>query len=434
MSVRTIGLAASLVVFAFACGTADKRSGFTSEKNPTDPGVTTTPSDEGTIGGDGDDDDDGSKGVKTENCSINLGGSGDPNKDYDGDGFPLKNDCNECNKSINKGARDIAGDGIDQDCSGTADDEPDSCDATLGVKPGDAYEAAAAMGLCKKADGVGWGLLEAKFVQADGADIDIGTNVGVLPAFGANKPKEGKRLFVLSTGQARTPKDEGYSSLPGAGGNGGKSTGFPEGFPKESPFCKGVSGYEVSDKAFDSSGLQVKIRVPSNAKSFSYEHFFLTQEFPNYLCSKFNDFFVTMMDPKPAGLDDGNIAFDAQGNPIGVNSDLFRVCKEGDYALGGGGGGLGGIFGGGGGGANTHHYDCPDGTGPLKNTGPTYQSGGGSGWLTTNAPVEPGTEITLLFTVWDAGDANLDSSVLIDNFKWSLTTTKTVDTNPTTVK
>jgi hypothetical protein len=33
--------------------------------------------------------------------------------------------------------------------------------------------------------------------------------------------------------------------------------------------------------------------VPSNAKSFSYQQNFFTYEFPNWICSEFNDFFVT---------------------------------------------------------------------------------------------------------------------------------------------
>ena len=42
-------------------------------------------------------------------------------------------------------------------------------------------------------------------------------------------------------------------------------------------------------------------------------------------------------------------------------------------------------------------------------------------WLVTTAPIEaPGGEITLHFTVWDSGDGALDSTVLIDNFRFDL--------------
>jgi len=180
----------------------------------------------------------------------------------------------------------------------------------------------------------------------------------------------------------------------------------------------------------------VKIRVPSNAKAFSYEHFFLTQEVPDWVCTEYNDFFVTLMTPTPPGLEDANIAFDSQNNPIGVNSGLFRVCKAGDYDIGkssslGGGGGV------------SRYFDCPDGNKRLKGTGPRYEGqgglistkpGGGTGWLTTTAPVTGGQEITLLFTVWDSGDGNLDSTVMLDNFQWELESAGTVGTTPTGVK
>jgi hypothetical protein len=440
MTLRSLGLAASLVLFAFACGSSQQRSGFEADKSPTEPSKDDGSSGGDIVGGDDDDDDDSADpGVPTSECGVNHGSGNDPEKDYDGDGYPLKNDCNECNKKINAGARDIAGNGIDEDCSGTADDEPASCDDSLGVTPGDAYEAAAAMGLCRRADknGVGWGVLEAKFAMADGKKMSGSmTNVGVVPAFGTNnKPKEGKRIFVISTGLARSPKDEGYTdptSIAGIGSGGtGTASGLPDGYPKDAPSCQGVSGYETSTQAFDSAGLYVKIRVPSNAKSFSYEHFFLTQEFPRWVCSKYNDFFVTLMTPTPAGLEDANIAFDSKGNTIGVNSgDLFQVCNPGDYDIADG--------------AANRHYDCPQGPKALKGTGKRYEGfsflgqtqppSGGTGWLTTTAPVTGGQEITLHFTVWDSGDGALDSTVLLDNFQWSLESAGTVDTTPTGVK
>ena len=42
-------------------------------------------------------------------------------------------------------------------------------------------------------------------------------------------------------------------------------------------------------------------------------------------------------------------------------------------------------------------------------------------WLVTTASIEaPGGEITLHFAVWDSGDGALDSTVLIDNFRFDL--------------
>ena len=59
-------------------------------------------------------------------------------------------------------------------------------------------------------------------------------------------------------------------------------------------------------------------------------------------------------------------------------------------------------------------------TGSAELTGTGYEgaTGGGTGWLTTTAPVTPGETITLRFIVWDEGDHIYDSATLIDNFRW----------------
>ena len=46
-------------------------------------------------------------------------------------------------------------------------------------------------------------------------------------------------------------------------------------------------------------------------------------------------------------------------------------------------------------------------------------NGGATGWLTSSAPVAPGEQFTLELIIWDTGDGVLDSSVLLDNFRWA---------------
>lgn len=43
----------------------------------------------------------------------------DPSGDQDGDGFPMREDCDDSSPSIHPGAADEVGDGIDSDCDGT---------------------------------------------------------------------------------------------------------------------------------------------------------------------------------------------------------------------------------------------------------------------------------------------------------------------------
>ena len=69
----------------------------------------------------------------------------------------------------------------------------------------------------------------------------------------------------------------------------------------------------VDPAELDESALEVQIRVPNNVSSLSFESIFYTYEYPNYVCSQYNDFYVVFKDPKPAGVTDGNIVFDSNG-------------------------------------------------------------------------------------------------------------------------
>ena len=44
------------------------------------------------------------------------------------------------------------------------------------------------------------------------------------------------------------------------------------------------------------------------------------------MCSQYNDFFVSLLNPIPTGQMDGNISFDKQGNPVSVNNAFVEVC------------------------------------------------------------------------------------------------------------
>jgi hypothetical protein len=63
-------------------------------------------------------------------------------------------------------------------------------------------------------------------------------------------------------------------------------------------------------------------------------------------------------------------------------------------------------------------------------TDPNIPQGGATGWLTTTSPVTPGEDVTLHFIIFDEGDHILDSSVLIDNFRWAATGVPSPSTGP----
>ena len=109
-------------------------------------------------------------------------------------------------------------------------------------------------------------------------------------------------------------------------------------------------------------------------------------------------------------------AVDSKKNPVSVNNGFFDRCTAG-AAIGCRGGSPG-------------TSTCPGGAGELAGTGfgvlGSYCGGGGAktvsggatGWLTSQAAVKPGETFTLDLMIWDTGDGDLDSSVLIDNFQW----------------
>jgi hypothetical protein len=69
---------------------------------------------------------------------------------------------------------------------------------------------------------------------------------------------------------------------------------------------------------------------------------------------------------------------------------------------------------------------------PAYNLGTDFGGAGATTWLISQAPVKGGEEITIRFAMWDTGDANFDSSTLVDNFQWIAThgTQVTVGTTP----
>jgi len=358
--------------------------------------------------------------------SLNLGGTtgggsgGGPSSctptqpDQDGDGFTVaQGDCNDCDPNANPGAYDVPGDKIDEDCDGTPDNAPTSCDGKIvDIGYGDPMDAARAIGLCQQTtqNSKKWGVISAAYVKADGSSGMNQLSHGLLPNFGPNVHiQEGKRMLMLSSGTARRPGDAGYMN-PGSAPM-GTSGSTPPGFPIDSPSCPSGTITANDHTANDPAALQLSIRVPTNAKSFKFQFDFYTWEYPGYICTQYNDFFVVLQNPAPPNSQQSNISFDSQGNPVSVNNGFLEVCAPGTH------------------GGKT--FQCTKGTGELSGTG--YGTGAATGWLETQSPVKPGSVIQLRFAVWDMGDHILSSSALIDNFTWSADAAKEPGTKPVPV-
>lgn len=355
-----------------------------------------------------------------------------PKGDKDNDGFMEGVgpglDCNDCDPFVNPGAVDVVAEPdmpggpvpmpADENCDGTKDNITPPCDAGLAKDSMDPLDAARAMGICDLQY-----VKSAKWVLADGspppvdptklANFHLGH--GILPDFGPNNPaKEGSAVLVLSSGTARMVGDPEYVHR---NFDKGYVSNFPFGFPKESATCPGVKTLSPRD----ATAVEFEFVAPTNVQGISFDFNFFTFEWPQFICTTFNDFFIanlTYADPLkfPKGQVDGNISFDANKNPISVNNAFVDVCgcaggapcptppppkaaiKTFDCALG---------------------TKIVEGTDFAKDDANVGWTNGATGWLRTSAPVDPGKKFTLRLVTYDSSDGFVDSLTVIDNWKWS---------------
>jgi hypothetical protein len=240
-------------------------------------------------------------------------------------------------------------------------------------------------------------VVSAAYVRADGSPVALVPQVGVLDSFGPNvSPQAGSRLLALSSGTARLPGQTGAcgsNSCPGTGAG-----TAPPGFPQDVPNCPGLTNIN------DDVALEVKLRSPTNATGWSFAFSFYSFEYPEWVCTSYNDQFIALVTPSPMGSVNGNVCFDSMGNPISVNVGFLDVCSG-----------------------------CPAGTNELVGTGFDGAWGddaGATGWQSTAVPVGAGSEVTIRFAIWDTGDAAWDSTVLVDAFQWLGAPSVIVGTTP----
>ncbi len=317
---------------------------------------------------------------------------------------------------------DIPGNGCDDDGDGQTDNVA-KCDTSLSPA-GNAHDFAKALGICRDGKDGGWGIISAEYRAAYGSGGNLNdAQHGILTKFGSSiVPREGSSLGVISSGFAREfDSAKGNAECFVAGRPmGNMNANVLPGYPK------GVPGCTSSNVVNDAIVVRLKLRVPANAKGLSFDFNFFTSEWPAFVCSNFNDAFLAVLKSKAFnGGKPENISFDPNKNPVSVNNDFFDRCTPKVMT---------GCYG-----DSQSISKCAGGEKELQGTGyfckDSYCSevstgGGATGWLTTQAPVEPGEEIQLDFMIWDTGDSALDSSVLLDKFQWVAGETTTVTERP----
>jgi hypothetical protein len=341
-----------------------------------------------------------------------------PDEDNDQDGWTgEEGDCDDCEAAVNPGAvelQTLPGDeAFDDNCDGEIDEvpncEPDS--NNVAVTP---LIAAHTIELCDDAaDDLDWGLLETRFVRADGIDYVPGdaAQIALDDKFGAVlSPRVGKRLLVLSTGVARDASQQNACATESCG-NPNSQKPPPPGFPV------GLPGCAPSMHAFDDVALEVVIRPPPNAGGFAFHTAYLTHEYPEAVCSPYRDQFLALLTPTPPNWPTANMVFDAAGIPPSVSFTPFPHCDPetvGAWSL--------------------NCFDgcpeppspyCPQGPALLADTGFNVTGGNGTptggastGWLETRVPLTSDDPIEIRFLLFDTDDHLRDSTVLIDGFTW----------------
>jgi hypothetical protein len=364
--------------------------------------------------------------------------------DDDGDGWTVcGGDCNDHDSQINPCAFDtndptdpVGTDGIDNDCDGYIDNVI-TCESQLAdgfdYTPVDHANAANICDnpLCPR-------LVQSKAIwygpspkNAQRVTAHMGTSGEFVPrTLPANPtgapPALNPYLSFLSNGTAEDSTDTpGYATCPGTDFD----TVFTNPMPltaaqNTNPCGTGVDESTVS--VHDYTELRMTITAPINAGSFSFDFAFFSEEFPVYICAGFNDTFLAIQYSQqfPSG---DQIAYDANNHRINVNNSFFQDCNPCTTSACPGWQA----------GPPAVDIACPNGIARLAGTfydvalGPSSAppsscnekwSSGGTDWLTTTSPVQPGETFTLSWIVFDENDGILDSSIILDHFRWHSTT------------
>jgi hypothetical protein len=296
----------------------------------------------------------------------------------------------------------------DDDCDGLVDEVEPPCDDDLAVDDFDAANGARALGICTTVADDGFGLVSASYVRADGSVVTPTPQVGLLAGFGPNVPvEEGARMLALSSGHARDKSDPDYCDPVACDAPTGLGQA-PSGFPQP------VTGCPATGAVNDDIALELALRAPHNATGYRFLLRYYSVDFPISLCREYDDQLVAVVDPEPPGSFLGNIAIAPNGEPLTAVLPWLDVCDLATLPTFGAGC------------ATTQSPTCPPPPNPYCPAGPAELAGtgfdddqaGATPWLVAAAPVEPGSDVTIRFAIWDSSDWFYDSTVLLDAFAW----------------
>jgi hypothetical protein len=174
-------------------------------------------------------------------------------------------------------------------------------------------------------------------------------------------PRHGKSYGILTSGSAALADDANSS-----GGSGADLDG---------PNVRGNTDFDVSI-------LKIKLSVPSGANCLAFDFRFLSEEYPEWVGSSFNDTFIAELDNSTwttsgsAINAPNNFAFDENGQEISINSTGAASVSA------------------------------------VNSSGTTYDAA--TQRLSARTPITPGAH-SLYLSIFDQGDQIYDSAVFLDN-------------------
>src|SRR5262249_32705531 len=96
----------------------------------------------------------------------------------------------------------------------------------------------------------------------------------------------------------------------------------PPGFPKNNGDC----AVDPAATVHDVIDVKLRIKVPANARGITFDFDFWSSEWPDYLCTKYNDAFIEYLTSSALQGAPDNVSLDAQGSPVSVNNGFFDRC------------------------------------------------------------------------------------------------------------
>jgi hypothetical protein len=374
--------------------------------------------------------------------------------DCDHDGYVPPADCDDFDPTINPEAYDFIGDKVDNDCNGVVDDPVLTCETIPASAPGSPTDFARAADLCAQKSKTNAGTIFDPLVQASWGQVSgLGTGdtiytsatkpvqINIVSAFGNNATRLGRTMFGLANGPWGATDPRSSPALDPAGFN---LSDACSDIPLTGMDCEALSANQAGTalSVQDWAELTLYVRVPSNAHSMQFDFAFFSSEFNQWWDSAANDAFFALVSNKT--YSGTNVAKDAHGLAITINSGFFQLCPASPgpagvsestalvqcEGLSGGGDAapdlLGTLVGTGYDGAAVGTND----TAKSVDGQSLYVYGGGSGWLTTSFDVTPKEELQLRIVIMDTFDGLKDSVVLVDDMGWSPVATGAGVTRP----